>query len=264
MAREARLIDFASEIGGAEMSGGVDPGEGVVFDWTQWNSLPAAGPGWTLIYTGLQHQPPSASRKFDFRRDQEELSLEVFVSGDGSLSAWQHLREIGTNTAMASSPYKRGPGNLGDLSLVPRSGPANSIAWAYRNVCFHLEIAHSPFDLMALAYALQKQAALHLVRDIDHDAPAPASLVARPQTAALGEVITVALDGAGTLDATKLDIDFRLEGEGLRAEAQDGLSLTFKAVKTGTTRIWLQVTDKQTLLSRLATTSVTIVPPRSP
>jgi len=260
MARGWHLSDFASAIGDAEMSGGVDRGEGVVFDWTQWKSLPAAGPGWTLIHTGLQHQPPSASRTFDFRREQEELSLEVFVSGDGLASARQHLREIGTNTAMVSHPYERGPKDLGELSLVPRRGPAHSIAWSYRNVCFHLETYHSPLDLVALAHALQNQAVLHLVRDINHNAPAPVSLVARPQTAVLGEVITVALDGAGTLDATKLDIDFMVMGDGLRAETQDGLSLTFKAIKPGTTRLWLQLTDKQTLLSRRASTAVTIVP----
>ncbi len=38
------------------------------------------------------------------------------------------------------------------------------------------------------------QAALHLVRDVNRDAPAPASVVARQQTAALGELIRVALE----------------------------------------------------------------------
>jgi hypothetical protein len=86
------------------------------------------------------------------------------------------------------------------------------------------------------------------------------SVIARPQTAILQEVIKVALDGSSLLDPGKLDIDVKLDGDGLRAVAQDGLMWEFSAVKVGTTGIGLQVGDKRTLLSAFAATAVTIVP----
>jgi len=258
---DLKTKELAAEIGYSEMPLGADPNEGVAFDWSQWTLLPGSGSEWKSIYSGVQYLPPAVRRKFDYRRGQEELALEVFVASSGPQPARRRLLEIGATTMMPSSPYKKGPEDLGDLSIVPRSGRTNSIAWTYHNLCFHLETQNTQFNLMTLAYELQKEAARGLVKNIHQHAPVAVSAIARPQPASVGDIVTIELYGSGHPDPQKVDTYFKIEGDGLRAVSQDksNLTLKFMAVKPGITRIGVQVADKQTLLSTTGAVAVKVV-----
>ena len=242
------LNQFRREIGYSDLPVGVDPGEGVRFDWPPVTSLLAVDAAWKPVYDASHATNDAGVRKIDLHRGSEELSLEIFVACTGPAGARAHLLDSASATMMSQIPYRRGPEGLGDLSIISRENDPGSIIWTLRNVCFHLRKTDSQLTLAPLAAALDLLARGHIVPRIADHLPKPANVVVSPPRVSEGAGVTVELKMPPEADLGRLEADFVQTGQHLAVRARRGLTIEFTGRQQGTAELQFRVLDKRNLL----------------
>jgi hypothetical protein len=260
--RERTLNEFAvnafkSNVGYTESPAGVDPNEGVLCDWPAAPQLLGLDGAWQTVYDAARAQGDAGVRKVDLHEGTEELSLEIYVAS-GIPAARRHLLEVATNTMMREPPYRRGPANLGDLSIVSLQQDPVSVVWTLRNVCFHLSKTSSPLPLLNAADALDRLARRHIVPGIAHYQPRLSGVQVSGKSVPAGQTLTIQILPAPGTDGARLTADFAMKGRQLQARSQHGLTLEFTASEPGAAEVLIHVIDKLNLMTRTETAKVDV------
>ena len=194
-----RIAALKKSIGFEEAVRGEAPNRGVVLEWPEpltWPEL--ADPAWGVAGQGIYPSVGSALRNWTLRQGQRILRVDVFVSSLGPELAHQFLLGVPAGSSMADLPYKRGPRDLGTLSIQHVSPRVPSLVWCYHNVCVRLSRMGDTADVLPLARHLQELMADHVLDDFMQHAPAIDGLEASAERLSVGELLAVRLKlGAG-------------------------------------------------------------------
>jgi hypothetical protein len=248
--RASEIQPFRDKIGIDKLAVG-SAREGVRADWSK---LPAAMPSYVRGLRLLQGELHSEERGvallgFDWQKDPEFVSVDVYVSGVGPKPAREKLVSLASQTSMMEIPFAAGPPNLGDIAVEHTSGSSTMIIWAFRNVCIRISNSGSGVPAEPAARAIQAFMKASVVPDISVYLP-HASIAVSPKAVHVGNQVQVAVTLAkGTVASDVLgSID---QGTEHLLEEQDvqSFSATYQARQAGHSRINISLVNRKTLLS---------------
>lgn len=229
-----------------------DTKAGVVADW---NSLPGAMPSNVrkmTVHRGSAHSPERGfgHLTFDWTKDPQFLTVQIFVSGIGAKQARDRLVWIASANNMMRIPYKTGPSNLGDIAVEHTVGRSTSIIWAYRNVCIQIDNSHTSIRVEPVARAIQAFMKANLVPDISPHLPRAEAVVISPKSIRVGDQVQVAVTLAKNITAADILTDINQGRERLLAnQGIKDLTAKYLAERPGRSRIDVSLVNRKTLLS---------------
>lgn len=253
-----RAERFKERIGYQELLARLDPQQGVVAEWPDLARLVDLPDDWEEVYDGVVFETGGAKRDWSYRRGEEELNVDLYVSSTGPEPALRRLVDIATNTMMMDIPYQPRSGLVGDLALTLGDGVPGWIAWVFANLCVRVETTNSDLDVFELAQAIQAFADRHVVPEVALHLPRVLGVAVVPTKPRVGERVTVRVVPAPDSDFSRFEAEFDIEGTSLSATAQDGLIFAFEAVAPGPTTLTVGVVDRETLLTDGRTSTIEV------
>src|SRR5947209_1764553 len=135
MSDREKIADFKRLVG-IDGLPGLDAKDGV---WADWRQLPEA---LSSEVTGLRlfyhHSYPVKTglglTTWTWRRRDKQLTVDVFVSGDGAPGARKRLVEIATDTTTVESQIVPALEKVGELSTEFKAHAGDDLLWVYRNI----------------------------------------------------------------------------------------------------------------------------------
>lgn len=240
--------EFKREIGYTDSPAGAAATEWVACEWPAPAQLPGLGEGWKVLYDEVLVEQGSGIRKIDLRHELEELSLEIFVSSTGPQAARERLVRIASSTMMPQIPYRKGPANLGDLSVVSVESDPVAVLFTVRNVMVRIRKQSAKLSVVSLAEHLASIAGREVVPQLAVLAPRLLRVDVNPSPAHVGQTVTVQLHPDPPDAGARWKTDFEIRSGGLQPGPQQGLTLRLRAVKPGPADVALYVIDRKTLV----------------
>jgi hypothetical protein len=237
---------------GLSMLPGANAAGGVRLDWSLLPSMVATHVRHMKLFSTLLAIPLGpglAKADFVWKRDPESLSVWAFV-GAGPKQARERLLQLATTTMTSEIPYIAGPAGLGELALQGWTTPSTTVAWVFRNVCVQVGNAGTNVPLEPIARAIQKVMEAHLVSNISSYLPRVEALDLLPTPAHVGDEVVLSVRLAKGMVPESLETRFDQGRERLLMETDlTRLEATYRAEKSGRSRIDVLLVDRPTLLS---------------
>lgn len=135
--------------------------EQVCVDWEKL-AAPKSMAGWKVTAQMKEELPSYTVYSWVFNRADDYVDVNVNVYPVEKNSAQSDFIDIANSTSMREIRYVVGPDNLGTVSAISKSKLNKSVFWIFRNTLIQVTNRANDFDVLPLAYWLQKQAETHV------------------------------------------------------------------------------------------------------
>lgn len=186
------------------------------------------------------------------------VQVDVYVSSAGPDLARQRLVAVTTDNMMMTSPYVRGPADLGEVSATfPGPPQSGHVVWVFHNICVSLEKDDDPVtDLLAVAHAVQGALAQHVVEPLEPLVPRVTRVELSATEVRVKEPLTVRIRMQGADPPPKLLVALYDRPSDVRL-LDASLNLQVSADNPGNKALTILIVDASTLLS--TTTQATMI-----
>jgi hypothetical protein len=256
-----RIEEFKKRINFQEISKLQSQTEGIVIKWDfplQWQ--PFSNQNWEIVNNSnsLSIDKDFVLKEWVLRQGEKTLVVEVGVSSAGTELAQQHLLNVAVNTTMMEIPYRKGPIELGDISIINTGEMIRNVVWVFKNVCFRISDLDNSIDVLAFARWLQLLAKQHIVKNISDYKPKIENIKASAQRIQVDETLTIEVNFSAEVNPENMYIEMEQDNYAADLIAEEGTMMTFLGEQPGISIIHIMVVDKVTLLSYSAKVQVVV------
>ncbi|MBK8725111.1 MAG: hypothetical protein IPL96_03400 [Holophagaceae bacterium] len=207
-----------------------------------------------------------------FKKGKEQLNLRYYYFDSVAAAKERFLRVSMHGFTVSKIPRKKGPNNLGDISLVELDGSGDSIIFWKKNIIVKIDRYYSEIDTMGLAHWIHDHLTLVSPGEVARKVPTPqrviagreqgaseAGLVINPSETAkaeslaarVGETIVIRVTPPNGTTEDRYDLKQQM-GEYFQPvglESLGRLDRAIRALKPGSAVFKYILVDRQTLLS---------------
>ena len=187
------------------------------------------------------------------------VQIDVYVASAGPELARRRLVSVTTDNMMMTSPYVRGPADLGEVSATfPGSPQSGHVVWVFHNICVSLEKDDDPAtDLLAIARAVQGALAQHVVEPLDPLVPRVDRVELSATEVRVNELLTVRVRMQGADPPPKFLVALYDRPSDVRVR-DASLNLQLTADNPGNKALTILIADASTLLSTSAQATMVV------
>ena len=206
--------------------------------------------GWDIGHEELLPGYPDARRFWCLQRDENAISLSIFVASDSSETSRHRFLGIGCMHQMPSSPFARGPAELGEFSAVLEDDGYRRYLWVHGNTVVDLKAHSADNESLSLARWVQEMIA-DLATLISLESPSPLSVDVSATELRVNEKVTIT-------GGSQVAIDIDCVYKGLRyARLAPGL-ITLVADAPSQNTLNVCIVDRETSRSECQQVAITV------
>ncbi len=245
-----RFDDFIAAIGYSALPPPAPRGYGLALAWPDVD-LPGISKdsGWALISELTWSEAGGGIRDLCWARDEEAVTVTIFVSGEGEAVAREWFLARAAATSAPEIPYQRSGLELGQLAVETVGPFKQEILWIFHNVVFHLRAIASEINLKPIAGRFQElAAAANKTDDLNTKRPPVAGVALARGRVGQQLRVPILLEPPADL-LQRYQAAVRTEGNAIDFVGFDGNEALFNLLAVGADHLTIDVTDRRTLLS---------------
>lgn len=259
-----RLDQFTAAIRFSELPPPASPGYGLAPSWHEEDLEQAlGGQDWTLTSELVWNEPKGNVRDLCFVRENEVVTVTIFVSGEGDDAARDWFLIRASASTVPEIPFRRSDLELGQLAVETEGPLEREILWLFHNLAFDVRTIRTQASARAIADQLQQRAAAS--GGIRHLAPSFPRMAAKeeslPTKQTVGDLLRVPLLEQPSADLRRqYEVEVRTRGEALDFVGFEDNEALFEVQAPGIGHFEINVIDRSTLLGNRIKADVEIEP----